>query len=150
MKRNRRLLAGTRADSGAARRRRVGRELARLRQQTDEMLDREAIRRLPIAYAHFARTKNVAGLVGLYAKDAVFDVPRADPWPCIRGHCFEMLESGRAEGAVYIELRVDGEGLGASHVGCFRDDYIKEEGVWKFRSRQLCAIPVPMTDAGRG
>lgn len=149
MDRNRRRIAAASADidAGRARTRRVVREAARLRQQIAEMLDREAIRQLPIAYAHFARTRDVEGIVRLYAKDAVFDVPRADPWPSIHGHCFEMLESGRAEGSVYIELGKDGEGLSASHIGCFRDNYVKEEGVWKFRSRRLCSISLPIPGA---
>lgn len=122
--------------------------MERLRRQDAEMLDREAIRQLPIAYAHFARTRDVEGIVRLYAKDAVFDVPGASPWPFIHGHFFVMLGSERAEGYVYIELRMGGEGVPVSHVGCYRDHYVKEEGVWKFRSRRLCAIPLPIPGVG--
>lgn len=148
-------------------------ELTQLKQQVAEMLDREAIRQLPISYAHFARTKNVDGLVGLYAKNATFDVPenmgtqagtrsgleairetlrvdlpRADPWPFIHSHYFEMLGNGCAHGFVYIELRMGVEGLRVSHIGCYQDQYVKENGAWKFRSRRLCAIPLPAPAAG--
>lgn len=108
------------------------------------MLDREAIRQLPIAHARFARTRDVEGMVGLYAKNAVIEVPSVDPRLCIHGHHFEMLERDRAEGSVYIEITIGGKGLHESHFGCYRDDYVKEEGVWKFRSRRLCAIPPPL------
>lgn len=148
-------------------------ELTKIKQQADEMLDREAIRQLPISYAHLARTKDVDGLLGLYAKDATFDVPenmgtraglhcgleairetlhldlpRADPCPFIHSHHFEMLGNGCAHGFVYIEFRTGEEGLGVSHVGCYQDQYVKEDGVWKFRSRKLFAIPLPAPVAG--
>lgn len=146
MEKNRRLFTVVSADPDAARPRpqprRVGKELSRLRQQVAGMLDREAIRQLPIAHAHFVRARDVEGMVSLYAKDAVLEVPGMEPWPLIHGHYFEMRGSDRAEGFVYIEFRMAGGGLQASHVGCYRDDYVKEDGVWKFRSRRLCAMPI--------
>ncbi|MDY0066368.1 MAG: nuclear transport factor 2 family protein [Steroidobacteraceae bacterium] len=146
----------------------VASELTQLKRQVADMLDREAIRQLPISYAHFARTKNVDALVALYAKDATFDVPenmgtqaglrsgveaireslradlqRADPWPFIHSHYFEMRGKDRAEGFVHIELRMSVQGLQVSYISCYRDEYVRENGAWKFRSRKLCAVPPP-------
>ena len=38
-------------------------------------LDREAIRDLPARYCHYVRTRNVAGILDLYAPDGVFYMP---------------------------------------------------------------------------
>ena len=150
MNKNRRRIAAAHGDfdSAGKRRRPVRREPARLRQQAAEMLDREAIRQLPITYARFARSRNVAGMVGLYAKNAVIEAPSADPRLCIHGHHFEMLERDRAAGSVYIEIRNGGKGVRAPHFRCYRDDYVKEGGVWKFRSRRLCAVSHSVPAAG--
>mgnify|MGYP003402113407 FL=1 len=152
MDKKRRLIAVASADLDTERlrppSRRVGRERAKPRRQVVEMLDREAIRQLPIAYAHFARAKDVEGMVGLYAKGAIFDVPELDAWPFIHSHYFEMRGSDRAEGIVCFELGEEGGGPQVSQVGCYRDDYVKENGVWKFRTRLLCAIALPMPGSG--
>lgn len=146
----------------------MDRELAELRSQLSGLLDREAIRELAVSYAHFARVRNIDGLVALYSRDAVFDVPgnmgteagtrsgqdairaslaidlpRADPWPFIHQHYIELHGPDRASGVVYLELRLGSERLRVTHAGFYTDEYVKEHGQWRFRSRKLTAVPLP-------
>ncbi|AMN47700.1 hypothetical protein ACG33_11430 [Steroidobacter denitrificans] len=142
-------------------------ELAAVRAQLEALLDREAIRQLAVSYAHFARTRNIDDLMALYSSDASFDIaenmgtlpglrsgreairetlridlPRADPWPFIHQHYIEMLGSDNARGTLYFELRQGVENLRVTHIGSYIDEYVKEQGVWKFRSRKLSTTPL--------
>lgn len=156
------------AQSPGAEMDRIKAELATVRAQLAELRDREAIRQLAVSYAHFARTRQIDALVALYSSDAVFDVPanmgtapgarsgpdairetlqvdlpRADPWPFIHQHYIEILGPDHARGVLYLELRQGLEQLRVTHIGAYVDDYVREQGLWKFRSRKLTATPLP-------
>lgn len=162
------LITMSSAESSDVRQSPIEAELATVRAQLGALLDREAIRQLAVSYAHFARIRNIDELVALYSSDATFDVaenmgtapgprsgpeairetlrvdlPRADPWPFLHQHYIEMLGPDHARGVLYFELRQGVENLRVTHIGSYVDEYVKEQGVWKFRSRKLSATPLP-------
>ena len=162
------LIAMSIAESPDAAQSRIEAELATIREERGELRDREDIRLLAVSYGPFARTRKIEELVALYSSDAAFevaenmgttpglrsgrdairetlrvDLPRADPWPFLHQHYIELLGHDRARGVLYFELRQGVENLRTTHIGSYVDEYVKEGGAWRFRSRKLAAVPLP-------
>src|SRR4051812_29724273 len=95
----------------------------------EEVIDREAIRQLPIAYAHYVWTANLDDLVALFTIDGEYRGPSSSahsgtarghsalralyakglgraPRPFIHQHHVELLGKDAARGYVYLELRL--------------------------------------------
>lgn len=126
----------------------------------------EAIRQLVARYCHYVRTRNIAGIIGLYAPDGVFDMPanmaeggvrdgpdaieetfrrhleRLDPWPFTHNHLIEVLNDNEARGWVYTDFRLGSQNMRVAHIGVYADEYVKIGGDWKFQARRLSAIDV--------
>lgn len=124
-----------------------------------EVIDREAIRTLPVRYCHCVWQKDLDGYVNLFTDDGVIaatdpSLPRAQgrealrtmigtglddmkPRPFIHNHVIELLGPERAKGTCYVEVRLNRGGKPWRLAGWYDDDYAKVGEEWKFRSRTI-------------
>ena len=124
-----------------------------------EVIDREAIRSLPLRYCHCVWQKDLDGYANLFTEDGSFatndpSLPRAQgrealramigsqldtvkPRPFIHNHVIDLLGPDRAKGTCYVEVRLLRDGKKWLMSGWYDDDYAKVGGEWKFKSRQI-------------
>ncbi len=121
-----------------------------------ELADREAIRDLARRYAHCVWQGDVEGAVALFAEDGIMDAGDRPPicgreslrqtyaqmlagaqfQPFVHNHLIR-LHGDTATGICYLDLRASVEGKSMVGSGYYRDEYVREGGEWKFRSRRL-------------
>jgi hypothetical protein len=130
-------------------------------QLIDEMLDREAIRDLPVRYCHYIWTKNLDGILGLFTNDGIFameglgapqEVKGLDalrkfygqvaqgtggPAPYIHNIVIDLRDATHATGTSYPEVRSSGEQMKLMALGYYADEYEKVNGQWKFKARRF-------------
>jgi len=124
-----------------------------------EVIDREAIRNLPLSYCHCVWQQDLDGYVNLFTADGAMStndpsLPRAQgreelrkmigtgldtmkPRPFIHNHVIELLGSDRAKGTCYVEVRLLRDGKKCLMTGWYNDEYSKIGGEWKFKSRRI-------------
>jgi ketosteroid isomerase-like protein len=124
-----------------------------------EVIDREAIRSLPLRYCHCVWQQDLAGYVNLFTEDGAMStndpsLPRAQgreeirkmisdglgvmkPRPFIHNHVIELLGPDRAKGTCYVEVRLVRDGKKSLMTGWYNDEYAKVGGEWKFKSRRI-------------
>ncbi|MBM4255880.1 MAG: nuclear transport factor 2 family protein [Deltaproteobacteria bacterium] len=124
-----------------------------------EVLDREEIRTLPVRYCHTVWQKDLDGYVNLFTKDGSIStndksLPDAQghealrkmigtgldamrPRPFIHNHVVELLGADRAKGTCYLEVKLIRDGKKHAVSGWYNDEYAKENGEWKFKSRKI-------------
>jgi len=129
----------------------------------DEMLDREAIRELPVLYCKGA-WGDPELQASVFAEDATFTVmsekpvtmhgreamlknfrerqTTATPRPLIHNIAVELKSPTEAVGWCVVELRSQKEGMRLIYVGYYDDEYVKIDGQWKFKSRRHFTFPV--------
>jgi ketosteroid isomerase-like protein len=124
-----------------------------------EVIDREAIRTLPVRYCHHVWRKDPDSWANLFTDDGEISttdpsMPRAhgreavrkmiasgldtsQPRPFIHNHVVELLGPDRAKGTCYVEVRLLRDGKKHYMTGWYDDEYAKERGEWKFKSRRI-------------
>jgi len=124
-----------------------------------EVIDREAIRTLPVRYCHCVWQKDLDGYANLFTEDGSIStndptLPRAQgraalrsmiggqldtakPRPFIHNHVVELLGPDRATGVCYVEVRLLRDGKKWGLTGWYNDEYAKVGDEWKFKSRQI-------------
>ena len=124
-----------------------------------DVIDREAIRDLPLRYGHCVWQKDLDGYVNLFTDDGAMStndpsLPHAQgreglrkmvgegldtmkPRPFIHNHVIELLGPDRAKGTCYVEVRLLRDGKKCLMTAWYNDEYSKVGGEWKFKSRQI-------------
>ena len=124
-----------------------------------EVIDREAIRNLPLQYCHCVWQKDLDGYANLFTEDGAFGtndptLPKArgranlkamiggqldvsKPRPYIHNHVIELLGPDKAKGTCYVEVRLLRDGKKWLMTGWYNDEYAKVNDEWKFKSRQI-------------
>ena len=135
-------------------------EPSNIEQELQALLDREAIRELPVLYCHYVWKNDVAGIVGLFSEDGVFDAPGLGrvtgrtqlqaayeralkglaPKPFIHNHVVTLEAPDRATGNCYVELRALNQPEAGTITGYYDDVYVKENGRWRFRERKATLL----------
>lgn len=128
-----------------------------------EMLDREAIRELPVRYCDCVWRNDMAGLVGLFAEDGVFVVKghkrsvtnkgraelkkmyegalgNVNPRPYIHNHVVDLTGPNKGVGRCYVELRSFSRNMEWIGSGYYEDEYVKTAEGWKFGSRTFTSV----------
>ena len=128
-----------------------------------EMLDREAIRELPVRYCDCVWRNDMTGLVGLFAEDGVFVVKghkrtvthkgraelkkmyegalgNVNPRPYIHNHVVDLTGPNKGVGRCYVELRSFSRNMDWIGSGYYEDEYVKTAEGWKFGSRTFTSV----------
>ncbi|NNL85802.1 MAG: nuclear transport factor 2 family protein [Myxococcales bacterium] len=134
-----------------------------------QLLDREAIRDLPVRYCDCVWQGDIDGLVKLFADDGVFVIKMGDkevraegrsalldfykegtahlPRPYIHNHVVDQSDAKNASGRCYLDLRSAKSNMEWIGAGFYNDRYVKTDSGWRFASREFNVLRI---DEGPG
>lgn len=128
-----------------------------------ELLDREAIRDLPLRYCDCVWRDDVSGIVDLFTEDGAFIIKMPGgqesaakgsedlqkfysggldmkPRPYIHNHVIDLAGAERATGRCYLDLRSAKNDMNWLGAGFYQDEYRKVGDRWKFASRTFNVV----------
>ncbi len=136
--------------------------MSTVEKKLDELLDREAIRDLPLRYCDCVWRGDIDGIVDLFTEDGAFVVKGPDgetgargrealrtfyteglkllPRPYIHNHVIALQGDGRATGRCYLDLRSAKNNMDWLGAGHYADEYAQISGEWKFASRYFTVV----------
>ena len=115
--------------------------------------DREAIRDLLATYCYGIAAKDLEAVLSLFTADCRVEVLgteyegetglrslyadslAVDPKPFVHNHWIEIQDGRSARGKAVFEIRQARDGKPESSVGCYEDEYLKQDGAWRFHRR---------------
>lgn len=128
------------------------------------LLDREAIRDLPLRYCDCVWRDDVEGMVRLFAPNGEFVIAidgketvatghaallefyrkglAIGPRPFIHNHVIELLGAKKARGRCYLDLHSIHQNMQFIGAGHYADSYVKTKGEWKFQRRHFTALRI--------
>jgi hypothetical protein len=138
-----------------------------------ELCDREAIRDLPVRYCDCVWQGNLETMLELFANDAVFitkgrkresvnrghdelrkmyekAIGELSPRPFIHNHVVDLKGKTKASGRCYVELRNAKRQFEWVGTGFYDDEYVKEDGRWKFAARRFTSFGMQPAGAASG
>ncbi len=131
-------------------------------EQIQALLDREAIRDLPLRYCDCVWRDDIDGLVKLFAKDGGFSMAyngknsgaeghpalrkfyregfQIGPRPFIHNHVITLDGANSASGRCYLALHSLKQNMQFIGAGFYADTYVKVKNQWKFQRRAFTAL----------
>ena len=129
--------------------------MASIEQRIQAIEDRTEIVELTARYCHFARTRDVEGIVDLFCEDGVLQagdvlekgrarlreiyrgaLAELGPMPCVHNHTVE-LAGDEATGVCSVEIRMVQNGQAITAAGHYEDAFRRVGAQWRFARRRL-------------